>query len=307
VPHPSSRDGSPTTERVQSRLEPTDAVDPNPEFSIRLPDHAAGSGGGPATALVPSEVGQGKRALLRDDAELASTVPAADRARATRALRVQVRDLAPGAVDLAGLDLPESTFAVLITRGAITYEVVLDDRVMAEMFLEGDVLLLDSPSPTAPESSCRLVVVQDARLAVLDRRFALAAARWPGLMRAVMSRLADQQHRLAVHGAICQLPRVEQRIIAILCHLASRTGIVTPEGLLLRHPLSHQALGDLIGARRPTVSLAVTSLQHQDLIRRRRDGSWLVPHYNGQQINVENLIPTTSTAQATDDGLAKCR
>jgi CRP/FNR family cyclic AMP-dependent transcriptional regulator len=112
-------------------------------------------------------------------------------------------------------------------------------------------------------------------------------------MGAVMSRLADQQHRLAVHGAICQLPRSEQRTMAILCHLASRTGTVTPDGVLLR-PLSHQQIADLIGAQRPTVSLALRSLQNQGLVRRRDDGSWLLSHYTGEPLRVENLVPASA-------------
>jgi len=294
VSHSFSRDGSPTTGSVGS----PDRPDVQAEFSIRLPDQALRPADGSATPRGPSELGRGNRALLHDDAELATAVPAGDRARAMRAVRVHVRHLAPGVVDLDGLDLPDSAFALLITRGAITREVLLDDCGMAEMLLEGDVLLLDSPSSTTPESGQRLVVIAEARLAVLDSRFALAASHWPGLMRAVMSRLADQQRRLAVHGAICQLPRVEQRVLAILWHLASRAGVVTAEGILLSRTLSHQQIGDLIGARRPTVSLAVASLQRQELIRRQEDGRWLVRNYNGQPIKVANLIPTGSTGQA---------
>jgi CRP-like cAMP-binding protein len=171
---------------------------------------------------------------------------------------------------------------------------------MNQLFIDGDVLLTGSPSPTTPSSSRELVATDDAHVAVLDRRFMLGAARWPALMGAVMSRLADQQHRLAVHGAICQLPRSEQRTMAILCHLASRTGTVTPDGVLLRRPLSHQQIADLIGARRPTVSLALRSLQNHGLVRRRDDGSWLLSHYTGEPLKVENLVPASACEQHSE-------
>jgi CRP/FNR family cyclic AMP-dependent transcriptional regulator len=248
---------------------------------------------GPATTSSSSNTPRDSRALLREDPDLADIVPPVARDRAIRALRVDLLHLAPGRVDGAALDLPSSTFALLITRGAIRADVLVGDRVMNQLFIDGDVLLTGSPSPTTPGSSRELVVIDDARAAVLDRRFMLGAARWPALMGAVMSRLADQQHRLAVHGAICQLPRSEQRTMAILCHLASRTGTVTPDGVLLR-PLSHQQIADLIGAQRPTVSLALRSLQNHGLVRRRDDGSWLLSHYTGEPLRVENLVPASA-------------
>ncbi|MFZ1996677.1 MAG: Crp/Fnr family transcriptional regulator [Solirubrobacteraceae bacterium] len=278
--HLLSRDDTLTTGNARSRPGPADAANATAEFLIRSADRAPSATNGSPTTSGPPHAGHATRRLLHDDPELATAIPAAERAQAIHALRVHVRHLAPGRVDLGELDLPQSTFALLITRGAMTRHVFVGDRAMTEMLIEGDVLSPDSPSPATPESSHGLVVLHDARLAVLDRRFVLAAAHWPGLMRAVMSRLADQQHRLAVHGAICQLPRVEQRIEAILSHLASRTGIVTPHGVLLRQPLSHRAIADLIGARRPTVSLAIAALQGQGRLCRRADGDWLLPHYH---------------------------
>ncbi len=250
-----------------------------------------------ATTSSSSHATGDSRALLLEDPDLADSIPPGDRERATRALRVDVVDLPAGHVDIAALDLPPTTFALLLTSGVITADVLVGDRVMNQLFIDGDVLLTGSPSPTTPSSSRELVVIDGAHAAVLDRRFMLGAAHWPALMGAVMSRVADQQHRLAVHGAICQLPRSEQRTMAILCHLASRTGTVTPDGVLLRRPLSHQQIADLIGARRPTVSLALRSLQDHGLIRRLVDGSWLLSHYTGQPLRVENLIPASACDQ----------
>jgi len=77
-----------------------------------------------------------------------------------------------------------------------------------------------------------VTATEDVLLAALDQRFIQAAATWPQLMIIIQRRLAEQQHRLAVHGAICQLPRVEQRLIALLWYLADRFGRVTPEGVV---------------------------------------------------------------------------
>ena len=103
-------------------------------------------------------------------------------------------------------------------------------------------------------------------MAVLDRRFLQATARWPG-MAELMRRLSEQEHRIAVTGAICQLPRVEDRILAILRHFGGRAGSMGPDGLRVPLPLTHRALGRLIGAQRPTVSIALPNLRPKAAVR----------------------------------------
>ncbi len=112
--------------------------------------------------------------------------------------------------------------------------------------------------------------------AVLDRRFLQAAARWPQLMVEILRRLNAQEHRIAVTGAICQLPRVEDRIVSLLRHFGGRVGNIGPDGLRVPLPLTHRALGDLVGARRPTVSIALSNLSGEGQLSRLDDGTWLV-------------------------------
>lgn len=73
------------------------------------------------------------------------------------------------------------------------------------------------------------------------------------------------------------MPRVEERILSLLSHLAGRWGQVTAQGVTLTLPVTHEVLGALIGARRPTVSLALLALDQQQLLSRREDRSWLLP------------------------------
>ena len=75
--------------------------------------------------------------------------------------------------------------------------------------------------------------------------------------------------------AICQLPRVEDRVLAILWLLAESWGRVSAEGVLLPIDLTHQALGELIGAKRPTVTLAVGQLARRGAAERRTAG-WML-------------------------------
>ena len=58
--------------------------------------------------------------------------------------------------------------------------------------------------------------------------------------------------------AISQLVRVDRRLLALFWHLAERWGRVTGDGVLVPLTLSHRMLSQLVGARRPTVSTALS-------------------------------------------------
>jgi len=219
--------------------------------------------------------------LLKSDPDLGEAVPPDERSRARRALSALSLSFERGPLDLATESFPETTFALLIISGAVTQEAELSDRTMIELLLPGDVLLPWPPSPTAPETHSRVTVLERARVAVLDEGFLKAAAVWPQLLIILQRRLNDQKHRLAVHGAICQLPRVEQRVMAVIWHLASRTGRVGSDGMELPRPLTHDALAHLTGSRRPTVSLAIKRLRELGYLDRRTNGAWLLPNLAG--------------------------
>jgi CRP/FNR family transcriptional regulator, cyclic AMP receptor protein len=152
---------------------------------------------------------------------------------------------------------------------------------MGRTFGRPDVQLL-GPGDVA---ECRVLAdsegewraLDDVELALLDDRFVLAARRWPALMTGLAHRLFEAQHEQHTRAAICAMPRVEERILALLCHLAARWGRVTAAGITLTLPVTHEVLGALIGSRRPTVSIALTALDHQQLLWRREDGTWVLP------------------------------
>ena len=76
--------------------------------------------------------------------------------------------------------------------------------------------------------------------------------------------------------AISQLHRVDRRLLALFWHLAERWGRMTADGVVLPMTLSHRMLGQLIGARRPTVPTALGELARRGDIRRCDDGTWLL-------------------------------
>jgi hypothetical protein len=103
----------------------------------------------------------------------------------------------------------------------------------------------------------------------------VAAHRWPRIVAALHLRVGEQAERIVTQLAICQLPRVDQRLLALMWLLAESWGQVTPSGTTLPLALTHDALGRLVGARRPTVTLALGQLTARGAIVR-QDRGWLL-------------------------------
>jgi hypothetical protein len=122
--------------------------------------------------------------------------------------------------------------------------------------------------------------------------------------------LNDRAQRLATTQAISQLNRVDRRLLSLFWHLAERWGRMTPEGVAVPLTLSHRMLGQLVGARRPTVSTAISDLAGRDELVRRPDGTWLL---KGDPVGVptgdtERIIPIRrkllGRIRAADEGAA---
>ena len=112
-------------------------------------------------------------------------------------------------------------------------------------------------------------LLSPSSFAVLDRRFAAELARWPEVTAALFDRLSERSLRLATTQAISQLTRVDRRLKALLWHLAERWGRVSGDGVVVPLALTHRILGQLVGARRPTVSTALGELAERGELTRR--------------------------------------
>lgn len=114
-------------------------------------------------------------------------------------------------------------------------------------------------------------------LALLDARIEAAVHRYPRLVQGLM-RLGTAQATLAeLFAAAGQLPRVEDRLLAALTSFAERWGRVTADGIVLELAVSHEELGELIGAARPTVSIGLQQLREQGRVLPLPEG-FLLPH-----------------------------
>jgi CRP/FNR family transcriptional regulator, cyclic AMP receptor protein len=119
-------------------------------------------------------------------------------------------------------------------------------------------------------------VFEPATLAVLGPEVEAAVARWPRLGLALADRALQQASRRATQQAICQLPGVDARVLVLFWHLAERWGHVVPGGILLHLTLRHETVGHLVGAKRPSVTLALHRLVARGLVEPRANATWFL-------------------------------
>lgn len=214
------------------------------------------------------------RSLLDLDEELAAAVPDDDRAEARLMLVGAEAQLPRGAArpyDLAHIA------ALYVSRGVLLREVTLGTVALPEVIGAGDFLRPRPVTDTLGWGNVSLQAIEPVTVLALDQRVAEATARWPELRARIEQRGAERHHRALLVGAIGHLPRVDQRVIALLWLFATEWGRVGAEGLIVPFPLTHAVIGRFIGAARSTVTLAMTELTAGGLIAKHTDGAWLLP------------------------------
>jgi CRP/FNR family cyclic AMP-dependent transcriptional regulator len=233
----------------------------------------------PAVADIEADGPRSSVALLHVDAALRAAVPRDELRFAERVLVVPYRELGPGPWSPERLvgDTARPVAALLL-GGLVTHEVMLAGRRNANLLGPGDLFRPWRSVDTSLPCDERWTASGDAAIAVLDERFMAAARRWPGLSAVVYERLAEQLEAAAVRAAIVGLPRVEERVLALFWRLADRWGVVRPDGVVVELALTHALIGHLVGAQRPTVSLALQTLAEGGLLRRAQNGAWTLAH-----------------------------
>jgi CRP/FNR family cyclic AMP-dependent transcriptional regulator len=213
--------------------------------------------------------------LIDVDPDLASGIDQADRELARRACRTAVVRVHRGRWEFPADT--KSLLAFVVVEGVLCREVALRDRHMLELLGPGDVVQppLGVVAPKLGGATTFTAII-DTALAVVDQQFIRVTARWPSLLTTLMRRVEAQRESLVIQGLIAHLPRAEQRVLLALWHLGDRWGRVTPEGMLLPLPLTHDLLGQMTAARRSTVTIAVNALEDLGQIQRTDGGSWLV-------------------------------
>jgi CRP-like cAMP-binding protein len=174
--------------------------------------------------------------------------------------------------------LDPAFFGLLVVDGMIARDVELGGRRCSELLGPGDLLrpadYEDGDLASVPSESA-LHVLEPARVAVLDGRFARVACRYPELVAQLLGRTLRRSRWLAILLTISSMPRVDARVQALLWHLADRWGHVTLDGVVVPVRLTHEMIGRLVGAHRPSVTTALSELSRSNRLRRLPHG-WLL-------------------------------
>jgi CRP/FNR family transcriptional regulator, cyclic AMP receptor protein len=217
--------------------------------------------------------------ILECDPDLAEDLSDADLAIARPRLVADVRRYDRGTWIVGPDDFNHvANLGLLIVKGLLARRVTIGDHTSAELLGLGDVL--QPWLRIGPDQSVAVLVawevVQPVQVAVLDRGFCALVSRWPEITAAISRRTMQRTHWLAFHLAVCNLRRLDDRILLVLWQFADRWGTVTPEGVVLDIPLTHELLAAVVGARRPSVSVAVGRLIDQERVRSRPRSRWLL-------------------------------
>ena len=190
-------------------------------------------------------------------------------------LTLAVTDVAPGPLDLVALLERHHAFAATVLDGVLIHSLQVGEHVGIQLLGPGDLLVRSNASPPTWLDDVVFRAPAPVRVAILGDEFLGMSRRVPQLFTALYDCLADQVQRLNGQLVVCQLPRVDERLLAMLWLLAESWGHVTPGGVRLPLALTHETLGALVGARRPTVTLALRKLSENGSIVR-QDSGWLL-------------------------------
>jgi CRP/FNR family cyclic AMP-dependent transcriptional regulator len=214
--------------------------------------------------------------LLERDTEFARLVATAEGAQPMDRLWASAIRLQRGPWQPPSEPPPGPNLGFLILDGLIGRRVVVPDRGRSlELLGRGDLFSPwqeDSPS----FSQLAWTVIEPSWIAALDQTFAAQVRQVPELLEALTDRALRRSRRIAVSAAIANTVGVEERLLLLLWQLTELWGRKARGGAVLPFRLSHQTLADLVGARRPTVTLALRGLADRDLLERGSGGEWIL-------------------------------
>lgn len=180
-----------------------------------------------------------------------------------------------GPLDLELLLTQHRAFGAAVFEGLVMSSLRIGEQTGIHLLGPGDLLVPRNELWPSWLAELDFRTAAPVRLALLGNDLLAAVYRWPRLTQGLFGSMGDQLQRLTVQLVICQLPRVEDRIMAMLWLLADSWGQVTPGGVRVPLALTHETLGALVGARRPTVTLALRKLSDDGALVA-QDPGWLL-------------------------------
>lgn len=221
--------------------------------------------------------------LLDADPDLGDGIEAAQHHLARRRAAVAVVEIEPPGWDASPIseEADDGWLGLFLLDGLMIRRVTVGKRAACELFGPGDLVRpWDTDGEYAPlPISVDWLVLKPTRLAVLDTAFTLRIAPWPTITSRIIGRVAQRARNLALIQAVSHLPRADARLLILFWLLADRWGRVGPSGVRVTLPLTHEVLAMLVGAQRPTVTIALQRLTRAGLLTRERSDRWLLTRH----------------------------
>jgi hypothetical protein len=215
--------------------------------------------------------------VLREDPDLAEAIASDRRAQAIEDCTGWELRIPAGPWRLHDSPSLQAGLGLLILEGLLLRRVAVEGRVGAELLGEGDLV-----RPWQPEEELPMLrvenewqVLEPIRAVLLDERFTRQFARYPELASRLFARVIGRSRQLVANLAIVHHARVDVRLHMLLWYLAGRWGRVRSDGTALPLRLTHAVLAELVAARRPTVTSALSDLAKRGLVRS-VDDVWLL-------------------------------
>jgi CRP/FNR family cyclic AMP-dependent transcriptional regulator len=159
--------------------------------------------------------------------------------------------------------------SVMVVQGVVAGTTWVGERRTVELLGSGDVFVAGAPkaSWTSLDRAC---------IAILDDDFIASVQRYPSIVAVLMRRMSERADDLAQRLAIVSIRHLDDRLLALLRHLAERWGRREGDCVHIPLRLSHELLADMACAQRPSVSVAAKELTRRGLVDRGPRGSWIL-------------------------------
>ena len=167
---------------------------------------------------------------------------------------------------------------LIVVDGLMARHVRLGETRTTEVVGRGDVFRppdLEGGPPQLP-AGIEFTVLAPTRLALLDREVTAAVCRWQPVVTSIVTAAVRRSFGLAELLALSHLRRVDARLVVLFWQLAYRFGRVGRDGVSVPLKLTHETLGHVVGAQRPSVTTALSQLEASGRVSRRDGGGWLL-------------------------------
>jgi CRP/FNR family cyclic AMP-dependent transcriptional regulator len=246
--------------------------------------------------------------LLEEHPDLAVHVDPEHREHARAIVTAPTLAVPAGPWEQASIaDVGRHAFGAIVLSGLMARTLDIGNHPGLELYGPGDVIGASLLQVSVLPAGDSWAATTPTNLALLDDEFLHAARRWPRLVTGLFDQLQQQRDRLALQLVIAEQPRVEDRLLALFWLLSERFGRMTNDGVVVALNLTHEALGRLIGAQRPTVTLALKALRDRGALARRPNGGWLLAEQPHDAVLEAATLPTGHAPVPIEDAAARVR